>query len=115
MSSAADVRVVLVTAPDADTASRLARSMVEQRLAACANLVEGVRSIFRWNGAVQEEREVLLIVKTKAERLEELSSLLAREHPYEVPECVALRADFVASSYLRWLLSETDEEPRTLP
>ena len=98
MSSAADVRVVLVTAPDADTAARLARAMVEERLVACVNLIEGVRSIFRWQGSVQEEREVLLIVKTRAGRLGELESFLAREHPYEVPECVALCPDFVAGS-----------------
>jgi len=61
-----DTRVVLVTTPDADTAARLARTLVEERLAACGNLVPGVRSIYRWEGKVCDEAEVLLILKTTA-------------------------------------------------
>jgi len=63
-----DVRVVLVTAPDPDTAAALARALVEERLVACVNLVPGVRSIYRWEGAVEEAAEVLLVVKTRADR-----------------------------------------------
>ncbi len=64
--SSEPVHVVLVTAPDGETASRLARALVEDGLAACANLVPGVRSIYRWRGAVQEDAEILLIAKTRA-------------------------------------------------
>lgn len=100
-------RVVLVTAPDADVARALARGLVERRLAACANLVPGVTSVFRWEGAVQEEAEVLLIVKTTRERLPELEAFLAAEHPYDVPECVALEPAAVAAGYLSWLVAES--------
>jgi periplasmic divalent cation tolerance protein len=100
-------RVVLITAPDLSSARSLGRALVEARVAACANLVPGVTSIFRWEGALQEAAEVLLVVKTRADRLEDLGRLVAELHPYEVPELVALRPDAVAPSYLAWLLSES--------
>ena len=100
-------RVVLITAPDLPAARSLGRALVEARVAACANLVPGLTSIFRWQGAIQEEAEVLLIVKTRADRLDELGRLVAEQHPYEVPELVALRPEAVAPGYLAWLLAES--------
>jgi periplasmic divalent cation tolerance protein len=106
-----DARVVLITAPELDTARRLARGLVEGRLAACANLVSGIESIYRWRGAVESANEVLLVVKTRAGRVAEIERFLAREHPYELPECVALAPEHVEPRYLAWILAESSEEP----
>lgn len=107
-------RVVLVTAPDAQVARALARRMVELRLAACVNLVPIASSIYRWQGRIEEEPEVLLLTKTTAGRLEELERFLAREHPAEVPECVALRPSEVEGRYLAWLTAScTADAPDT--
>jgi periplasmic divalent cation tolerance protein len=109
-----DVRVVLITAPDSDCARSLARELVGARLAACATVVPGLSSIYRWDQELREDSEVLLLVKTTAPRLEALGALVARLHPYDVPELVALRPAAVERSYLAWLLSESTgpEEPR---
>ena len=108
-SAASAARVVFVTAPDLAVARRLARELVGGRIAACVNLVEGLTSIYRWKGAVEEEREVLLVVKTSAKRVPALEAHLARHHPYEVPECVALEPASVAPAYLAWLLDACAE------
>ena len=98
-----DARVVLVTAPDLEVARALARRLVEERLAACVNCVPGLVSIYRWQGRVEEDAEVLLVLKTSARRLPEIEAFLAREHPAAVPECVALRPSEVEARYLEWL------------
>ncbi len=97
-------RVVLTTAPDMDTARRLGRDLVEQRLAACVQLVPGAVSLYSWEGKVQEESEVLLLAKTASARVSALEEFLTREHPYETPECIAVAADRVAPRYAAWLL-----------
>ncbi len=99
--------VVLITAPDADVARRLARRLVETSLAACVNVVPGITSVYRWEGSVHEDPEVLLVAKTRASRLPAIEALLADEHPYDVPECVALAADRVEERYRRWLVDQT--------
>jgi periplasmic divalent cation tolerance protein len=103
---ASDVRVAFSTAPDADTAARIARALVDERLAACVNLVPGVRSIYRWQGALEDAAEVLLVIKTRAERLEALSARLRTLHPYELPELVALPAVGGLDAYLAWVAEE---------
>ncbi len=100
-----DARVALVTAPDMEVARALARSLVGARLAACVNLLPGLESVYRWKDGVEEEGEVLLIVKTTRARLPELLTALAREHPYEVPECIALAPAEVEPRYLEWLFA----------
>lgn len=101
-------RVVLTTAPDAVVARRLAHALVEARLAACVNLVPGLTSVYRWEGAVEEAQEVLCVVKTTAGRLAELEAFLEREHPYDVPECVALEPARVEPRYLGWLVDSVE-------
>jgi periplasmic divalent cation tolerance protein len=103
VSAAAEVRVVLVTAPDLEVARSLARVLVEARLAACVNLVPGVRSLYRWEGEVQEDQEVLLVVKTRADRGAALTSRLLDLHPYDVPEVLELSAVGGNEAYLRWV------------
>jgi periplasmic divalent cation tolerance protein len=100
-------RLVLITAPDLETARALARPLVAEGLAACVNLLPGVTSIFRWQGAIEEGTEVLLIVKTRAERLAAIEQRLAELHPYELPECIALAPERVEARYLTWMLDES--------
>lgn len=98
-------RVVLVTHPRAGV-EEFAALLVGRGLAACVNLVD-VTSIYRWQGSIEREPEVLLLIKTAADRIPEIERALAEEHPYEVPECVALAPREVERSYLLWLLTET--------
>lgn len=100
-----DVVIMLCTAPSVAVAEALAQSAVEARLAACVNLIDSVRSIYRWEGAVCNEPEVQLLFKTTRERTDALRDLIAREHPYEVPELLALPVDTSLSgeSYLRFV------------
>jgi periplasmic divalent cation tolerance protein len=105
--SEAEVRVVLVTAPDAEVGARLARELVEARLAACVNLVGSVRSVYRWEGRVEDEAEVLLVIKTRAERFAALEARVRELHPYEVPEVLALAAAGGSRAYLDWVAAES--------
>ncbi|MEW6268076.1 MAG: divalent-cation tolerance protein CutA [Thermodesulfobacteriota bacterium] len=95
--------VVLTTVATEDDAVRIASALVERRLAACVNVVPGVRSIYRWQGAVQDDRELLLLVKTTHARRGALVEALGELHPYDVPEVVALDPAYVGPSYARWL------------
>ena len=102
-----EVRVVLVTAPDEEVAGMLARALVAERLAACANLVPRVRSIYRWEGEVQDDAEVLLILKTTAARLPALAARVQALHPYDLPEVMALTANGGSEAYLDWVIAES--------
>lgn len=102
-----DAIVVLVTAPSAEQAAELARALVEERLAACGNVVSGVRSIYRWEGKVQDDAEALLVLKTTRARLEELRERVLALHPYEVPEVLALPVEAGSARYLAWIAAET--------
>jgi periplasmic divalent cation tolerance protein len=102
-----NARIVLTTAPDREVADAIARALVERKLAACVNVLPGIRSVYRWKGAVEEADEVLLLAKTADDRLEELERALAEIHPYEVPECVVLEPGSVEASYLAWLVDST--------
>ena len=97
-----------MTAPDADTARRVARALVDERLIACANLRPGVTSIYRWQGAVEEAAEVLVVMKTRAELVSRVTARAAELHPYEVPEVLALEVDGGLAAYCRWVMEETD-------
>ncbi len=108
--SAAELCVVLVTAPDEETGRRLARLVVDRRLAACVNLVPGISSTYRWEGAVREDTEVLLLVKTLPDRLAALESALRAAHPYDVPEIVALPSLATHGPYLAWVRTEAGAE-----
>jgi periplasmic divalent cation tolerance protein len=107
----ADVWVALCTAPDADTAARLGRGAVEGGHAACANLLPGVRSLFRWEGEVQEEGETLIVFKTTSAAWRGLAELVARDHPYEVPELIAFPLAAGLEAYLRWVRESTRPAP----
>ena len=101
------VRVALSTAPDRDSALRIAQTLVGEGLAACVNVLPGLRSIYRWQGEICTEDEVLLIAKTQRDRVLALTARLEELHPYDVPELVVLVADGGSEAYLRWVLAES--------
>lgn len=98
-----DVRVVLVTCPTGELAAELARSVVSAGLAACANILPGVRSMYRWEGEVHDETEVLMIIKTTAPLLVSLEEAILAAHPYDTAEFIALQPEHVAPRYAAWV------------
>ena len=100
------MQVVLTTFASRDQALSVARLLVGEKLAACVNVLGEARSVYRWKGAVEEETEVVCLIKTTSEGFERLRARLVELHPYEVPEVVALSADAVHAPYLEWLISE---------
>ncbi len=102
-TAATSVVIVLTTLPaDADPTT-LARQLIEERLAACVNALPVMMSIYRWEGAIQEDRERQLVIKTSAARLDALRERLHALHPYQVPEFIVLRPAGVSDRYARWL------------
>jgi periplasmic divalent cation tolerance protein len=102
-----DILVVLCTFPSHEVAVKVADQLVEERLAACVNLVPGLTSIYRWKGDTARDAEVLALIKTRRERYDAVAARLAALHPYEVPEVVALPAEAVAGAYAEWVRVQT--------
>lgn len=100
-------RLCLSTCPDPDTARRIARALVEARLAACVNTVPGLESTYRWEGRVVQENECLLLIKTTVAQLDALRQQLLSLHPYSVPEFIVLDVTGGLPDYLDWLARET--------
>lgn len=100
-----DVRMLLVltTLPDEATASRIGRDLVERGLAACVSIGAPVRSIYRWQGEVEQALEVPLSIKTRVDRYDELEPVLCAAHPYELPEIIALPVERGLVDYLHWV------------
>jgi periplasmic divalent cation tolerance protein len=95
--------VVLVTCSDADEAERIASCLVEERLAACANVAGPIQSVFRWKGALEKATEYLLLIKTHRELFEKIAARVEELHSYEVPEIVALPIVAGSRPYLDWI------------
>lgn len=106
---AEEALVVFATFPDAETARRIVRTLVEERLAACGNIVPAVESIYRWEGKVETATEVLAVLKTDLGHYRTMEARLIALHPYEVPECIGLRVEEGAPSYLRWITESVNE------
>jgi len=98
-----DKRVVLTTAGSAEEARKIARALVERRLAACVNIVPKIESIYRWQGKVEEAQEYLLLVKTTENAFLRLSEALNELHSYELPECIAVAVTDGSLPYLKWV------------
>lgn len=103
MASENQYVVILTSCPDDETGARIAEALVGEGLAACVNRVPGVVSTFRWEGRVQEEREVLLVVKTAATRVDAAAARIRALHPYELPEVVAVPVSGGLAEYLAWI------------
>jgi periplasmic divalent cation tolerance protein len=101
------LRLVLVTAGSEEQAAAIARALVGERLAACVNILGPVRSIYRWRDAVEDEREYLLIIKTRATLYMKVEERVRELHTYEVPEVLSLHADRGSPRYIQWLLDST--------
>lgn len=102
--------VILCTVPSEEKAGEIARALVERRLAACVNVVPSVRSIYRWQGAIEDEREALLIIKTHQRRVDALYAALPELHPYAVPEGIGWAVATGLQPYLSWVEAETGPE-----
>ncbi|MGB9621215.1 MAG: divalent-cation tolerance protein CutA [Brevinematia bacterium] len=98
--------VVLCTIPYGKS-EELADKLINNRLAACVNIISGVKSIYHWQGKVEKDVEDLLVIKTREEIFEELKEFIKKNHPYTVPEIVALEVKNVNKEYLDWLINET--------
>jgi periplasmic divalent cation tolerance protein len=103
------LRIILTTAPP-DKAEELVEHLVEKRWVACGNIMNSVRSIYRWKNEVCRESESLIIMETKAEKATGAMKYLQGIHPYEVPKIVSLRPEMVQAEYLQWVLQETSHE-----
>jgi len=106
-----DKIVVLSTCASPEEAERVAQALVEKRLAACVNVVKGVRSVYRWNDAIENEEEVLLVIKTGRALLDDLRTEIERIHSYEVPEVIALPVVDGSERYLSWMSRELAHKP----
>lgn len=95
--------IILTTWPDAESARAATRKLVEEKLAACGNLVPGIESIYRWQGNIETSSEVLVIFKTTAVRFAQLEERIRELHSYEVPEILALPVGAGLPAYLRWV------------
>ncbi|MEI9812939.1 MAG: divalent-cation tolerance protein CutA [Acidobacteriota bacterium] len=98
-----DKIVVLSTCDSEEQALRLGRTLVEQNLAACATVIPGARSIYRWQGQITDSAEWMLVIKSRRDLFEALSKALAAQHTYEVPEIIALPVVDGSEAYLGWL------------
>src|SRR5579862_1566427 len=99
-----DKRIVLTTAGSEDEARKIARHLIEHRLAACVNIVPRIESIYRWKEKVESSDEYLLLIKTSADRFPQVRDAIRELHSYELPECVAIGVEDGTPEYLHWLI-----------
>lgn len=98
-----DCQLILSTCPDTEVAERIADALVDQKLAACVNLVPGLRSVYRWKGQRERAEEVLLIIKSRTQDYSAVEKALRALHPYELPEIIAVPVSAGLPAYLAWL------------
>lgn len=109
MTAPAETLLVLTNLPDADSAKQVARQLVEQRLAACVNILPACTSVYRWNDAIESASEVPVLIKTTLARYPDLQAALTEVHPYELPEIIAVPLHEGLPAYLAWVGAETTE------
>ena len=102
-----DVRVVLVTCKDEDQAGRIARGLIEKKLAACVNLLPQIRSLYVWQGKLEDTKETLLVAKTQAHLVKRLEEAVRRDHTYDCPEVLSMPVDQGFEPYLAWVREST--------
>ena len=101
------VSVVMMTVPDEPVAASIVGTVVEEKLAACGNLLPKIRSIYRWQGEICDDSEVLVLLKTAASRFTELKKRLIELHPYDCPEVIQIEVQDGSTDYLSWVVNET--------
>lgn len=105
--------VVLTTCPDAASAERIAQQLIEQRLAACVNVIPNVRSYYAWKGKLEAGTELLLVIKSRVKLFMPLQSMIVSAHPYELPEIIAVPLSTGFDRYLAWLGANTRSPDET--
>jgi periplasmic divalent cation tolerance protein len=113
------VVLALANAPDPQVAQRIARALVEERLAACVNILGACESVYRWQGAIEQATEVPLLIKTTRRRWTAMAARFVELHPFEVPELIAFAPDAILPAYAAWVIGQTREsaslQPRGAP
>lgn len=107
MNNPERITVILVTVPSSAVAETIADALLSEKFAACVNILPGLTSRYRWNGAIESANELLLIIKSRASLFEQLRKRILELHPYEVPEIVELAAATVHDAYASWVIAET--------
>lgn len=102
--------VVLNTCPDQETAGSIAGQLVQNGLAACVNMVPAIKSVYQWQGKIEQDDEVLLIIKTRQDKFSQLEALIQQHHPYELPEIVAVPINTGLTGYLNWIDQSLDTQ-----
>jgi periplasmic divalent cation tolerance protein len=105
-----DELIIFVTAPNEDEARRIADAVVNEELAACVNIIGGVESIYRWQGRVERDRELLLIIKSRAGRYADLERRVKELHSYTTPEVIAFKIERGSQGYLDWIRDSTSPQ-----
>ena len=95
--------IIYCTCPDIETADRISRLAIRQHMAACVNQLPGITSVYEWDGKIQQNQEVLLIIKSTQERFDAIQNLIREEHPYELPELIAVPITQGLPDYLEWI------------
>jgi periplasmic divalent cation tolerance protein len=103
----ADYLLVLCTCPDHGVANVVATALLEERLAACVNQVPGIKSLYRWEGQIEKDDEVLLLIKSTADRYDELEAMIRKLHPYELPEIIGVPLSAGSDAYFDWIKNST--------
>lgn len=106
-----EMLLVMTSLPDQNAAKVLAKRLVDSHLAACVQIQTGVQSIYRWEGRICEEQEVVLVAKTTAQQWPAISAFIKQNHPYDVPEIIAQPLTYGDTDYARWVIAETTVAP----
>ena len=106
--SVAQPLLLFCNTPDCKTATRISEKLIRHHAAACVNILPAVRSIYRWQGKIESAEEVTLLIKTTDQRFDQASQIILAEHPYEVPEIIALPLSAGLPAYLRWITEQCD-------
>jgi periplasmic divalent cation tolerance protein len=99
------LQIVLCTVPDQETGGQIASTLVTEQLAACVNIIPGITSIYRWKGAVEQDQEALLLIKTGEDSWQLLQERIRELHPYELPEIIAVPINTGQTDYIKWITS----------
>ena len=102
-----DLIIIFATAPKHETALHIARQLVDRKLVACVNIIEGITSVYRWEARICEDKEVLMKIKTRSEKIEQVKEMINQLHPYAVPEIIAIPTASVAEPYRKWVFDST--------